>query len=265
MRVETFRGPDLGSVSERVRAALGEEAMIVRTRVLSGAVEVVAAAAHDVERLRGRLEPLPLPQGRAGRPCVVALVGPTGAGKTTTAAKLAVHPGAFGRRRVGLLTLDTYRVGALEQLQTYAEIAGLPLEVAYHAREVPEALKRLRDREVVLVDTPGRSPRAQELNAGWRDLLAAVGPDEVHLVLPATVRADVALAALDAYEPFGTTHLLLSKLDEVPGEAGVAELAFRLDLPARWVTDGQEIPADLHRAGGRILASLGAPAGWGAG
>ena len=118
MRLETFRGPDLGAVSERAYAVLGRDAMIVRTRVLREGdrtvVEVTATPAHEVERLRAQLAPerLPLP-GERGRPFVLALVGPTGAGKTTTAAKLATHPAAFGSWRVGLLTLDTFRVGAV--------------------------------------------------------------------------------------------------------------------------------------------------------
>ncbi len=260
MRLETFRGPDLGSVTARATAVLGDDALVLRTRVLregdGTVVEVTAAAAREVEWLRRQLEPGPLPARGSGRPYVVALVGPTGAGKTTTLAKLATHAGAFGRKRVGLLTLDTYRAGALEQLGTYAEIAGLPLEAVYDAREVPDALKRLRTCDVVLVDTPGRSPRSRELNEGWRGILAAVAPDETHLVVPATVRTDVAMAVRDAFDAFGATHLLLTKLDEVPGETGVAELAMAMELPARWAADGQEIPEDLRPAGPRIVASL---------
>src|SRR5919205_155576 len=267
MRLETFRGPDLARVFEAARQALGEDVMIARTRVLragSGTlVEVVAAAAQEVEQLRRRFD-LPAPslpkavggRGRSG-PFVIALVGPTGAGKTTTAAKLAVHPEAFGAHRVGLLTLDPFRVGALEQLQTYAEIASLPLEVVYASADVPQALRRLSDCEVIVVDTPGRSPRHGKLNAQWAALLEHLSPDEIHLVLPANLRADVAIRLRDSFDRYCTTPMLLTKLDEVPGETGVAELAIQLGLPARWITDGQDVPADLRPAGARILTSLG--------
>ena len=243
--------------------------MILRTRVIrsrpSSLVEIVAVAATDVERLRRRIEPRPLETPGAvqrARPLVVALVGPTGAGKTTTLAKLAVNPAAFGGWKVGLLTIDTFRTGALEQLESYAAITGMPLEVVYSRDEVAGAMERLAGCDVILVDSPGRSPRHPAHNAAWMDLLKAIGPDEVHLVVPASVRLEVATVALDAYDALGVTHLIISKLDEVVEDAGVADIAVELRLPARWITDGQEIPVDLHTAIGRVLSSL---AGYSAG
>jgi flagellar biosynthesis protein FlhF len=274
MNLQTFRGRDLHSVFAQAVASLGDDAMVVRSGSYDedgvALVEIVAARAAEVEALRRRLESAPLPLGSAhvpmaGAPFVLALVGPTGAGKTTTIAKLAVNPRAFGGRRVGLLTLDTYRVGAVEQLGTFAEIAGLPMEVVYGPGDVREARKRLASCEVILVDTPGRSPRLAAGEREWGEALAALEPDEVHLTLPASLRFDLARSVRELFEPRGVTHVLLTKLDEVPGEAGIADLAARAELPARWVADGQEVPADLRSAGPRILASLGArPTGWAA-
>jgi flagellar biosynthesis protein FlhF len=272
MNLRTFRGRDLQQVFEQAASVFGEDVMVLRTHTIREEggvqVEVVAASEAEVESLKRRLEadPLPLPGMRGkGHPLVIALVGPTGAGKTTTIAKLAVHPQAFGGWKVGLVTLDTYRVGAVEQLGTFAEIAGLPLEVIYSRDEVREAKKRLAGCDVVLVDTPGRSPRLAEGEAEWEEILTALAPDEVHLVQPANIRLDIATTVRDRFLHHGTTHLLLSKLDEVPGEMGIAELASRAELPARWVTDGQDVPADLRTATPRIIASLGAsPAGWAA-
>lgn len=265
MVIETFRGHDLAGALTAVRARLGEDALILRTRSRREAgravVEVVATTAHEIESFRARLERAPTRIARPGNesgPLVVALVGPTGAGKTTSAIKLALHASAYGSRDVGVITLDTFRVGALEQLQTYAEIAELPLEVVYGAAEVEGALARLSHLDVILVDTPGRGPTtaAQAQAPAWRTLLRRIGPDEVHLVLPAGLRTDVALWTKELFAPCGPTHLLLSKLDEVPGEEGAAELADQLGLPARWVTTGQEVPLDLHAAAPRLLASL---------
>lgn len=264
MNIQTFRGRDVRRVTMAAEEALGADAMIISTRVLRTKptqVEVVAAEAGDVERLRRRIEPTALArptEERAGRrPRIVALVGPTGAGKTTTVAKLAVNPGAFGGWKVGLLTIDTYRTGALEQLESYAQVTGLALEVVYSPDEVEDALDRLSDCNVILVDTPGRSPRNPEHNKAWMELIDEIGPDEVHLVMPVTMRLDAAVATLEAYDQIGVTHLLLTKLDEVQDDIGVADAADELRLPARWVTDGQEIPADLHPAVPRILGSLG--------
>jgi flagellar biosynthesis protein FlhF len=275
MRPERFRGADLPHVAERARRTLGDDVMILHVRTVRDGgvplVEVLAAPADAVARVRRALEPAPLPvpvRARGARPYVIALVGPTGAGKTTTAAKLAVREGLFGLARTGLLTLDTYRVGGMEQLATYADLAGLPFEVAYEARELAPAMQRLAACDVVIVDTPGRSPAAAELTDRWRALLDQLAPDEVHLCLPATTRPDLALELgrrwRDARRPAGAatphrgaTHLVVTKLDEVPGERGVAELALSLDLPVRWVTDGQEVPADLRPGAPRLVRAYG--------
>ena len=267
MNLQTFRGTDSLRVFEAARVALGDDVMVIRTRSYREAgqsvFEILATTPADVAEFERRLDSAPLPlQGRtarrgSARPVVIALVGPTGAGKTTTIAKLAAHPRAFGERSVGLLTIDTYRVGAVEQLAIVADLAGLPLEVAYGPGEVEDAMRRLASCEVVLIDTPGRSPRAEQLNSEWGALLAEARPDEVHLVLPAILRGDIAEAVRRSFDVHGPTHLLLTKIDEVPGEVGVADLAGAMGLPARWITDGQEIPTDLRPAAPRILASLG--------
>jgi flagellar biosynthesis protein FlhF len=268
MAPERFRGADLSQVADRARRALGEDVMILHTRTLRDGgvpmVEVLAATSDTVDRVRARLEPMPFPRSmRAadGTPYRIALVGPTGAGKTTTAAKLAVRRGMFGTARTGLLTLDTYRVGGMEQLATYAELADVPFEVVYDAREIAGAMKRLSQCDVVIIDTPGRSPASAELTERWRTLLDALTPDEIHLVLPASLRPDLAVDVARAYRATrthrGATHLLMSKIDEVPRESGVADLALSLDMPSRWVTDGQDVPTDLKPGVARILRAYG--------
>lgn len=268
MLLERFRGADFSHVSERARRTLGEDVMILHTRTVRDGgvplVEVMAATSASVESVRERLEPAPFPAGMRtsdGRPYRIALVGPTGAGKTTTAAKLAVRRGMFGTARPGLLTIDTYRVGGMEQLATYAELADVPFEVVYDAQEIDAAMKRLSACEVVIIDTPGRSPASAELTERWRSLLDALAPNEVHLVLPASLRTDLAVDVGRAYastrQHRGATHVLVSKLDEVPRESGIAELALSMGLPSRWVTDGQVVPTDLVTGVPRLLRSYG--------
>lgn len=266
--LERFQGADLTNVADRARRSFGDDVMILHTRMVRDGgvpmVEVMAASATALERIRTRLTAAPFPKTfrkADGLPWCIALVGPTGAGKTTTAAKLAVRAGAFGAAQVGLITIDTYRVAGMEQLATYAELADVPFEVVYDASEVDAARKRMSHCDVVIVDTPGRSPGASELTERWRSLLDAFEPDEVHLVIPATLRADLALHVARAYcmtrAHRGATHLLLTKLDEVPRDSGIADLALSLELPARWITDGQDVPTDLKPGVPRILRAYG--------
>jgi flagellar biosynthesis protein FlhF len=271
MRLETFRGPELRIVTRQIRQVLGEDAMIIRTRVVRGErgdeVEVIAARPQDIEALKQSLD-----GGRAAAtrardrkkvgPYVVALVGPAGAGKTTSLMKVALSPQGVAHRKVGLLTLDTYRVGALEEIQTYAEIADLPVEVAYAPADARAAVARLRGRDVILVDTPGRGFGGTHGEmTRWVETLEALEPDEIHLVLPAGLRLDVARAMRRAVPGVSPTHVLLSKLDESGVDASLVELTEALALPARWVADSPDIPSGLAPAGARILAALGIAGG----
>ncbi len=267
MQLDVFRGSELHRVVKQVRSVLGEDALIVRTRVVKGPkgdlVEILAARPEEVDEFRRRLsgEGTPAadqaPRSRMG-PRVIALVGPAGAGKTTTAVKLALHPRALDARSVGLLTLDTLRVGALEEIQTYAEVADLPLEVAYNAMDAHGALQRLGECDVVLVDCPGRGFGGG--GTDWVKILAAIDPDETHLVVPAGWRPDVAGPLKTALPDVTPTHALFTKIDEVGADAGFVALVEALGLPARWVADSPEIPGGLAAASSRILAALGMPA-----
>jgi len=266
---ETFAGSDLSSLFARARASLGADAVLLDlqragrgraagfTLVACAADEATATPRPSRAARPGRRPAVSVPAagmtprrpggpGRiAAEPVVVALVGPTGAGKTTTIAKLANHPSVFGGWAVGLLSLDTYRIGALEQSRIYAELSGLPFEVAYEEGDIEAARRRLGAREVVLVDTAGRSPRRGADLAATRRQLARLQPDEVHLVLPAGLQAAHARRLLDEHRPLGVTHLLASKLDECPGDDTVFALAVEQGLPMRWAATGQEVPGDL--------------------
>ncbi len=266
MQPERFRGGNMREAMVKVREAMGEDAMVLSSRSgSSGAeswVEIVAASPVDVAEYRRRMknsggrEPMGRGSPRIG-PFILALVGPAGSGKTLTAVKLALSHQAFGRGSVGFITLDTYRVGGVNELQTYAEIAGIPLEVVYSRREIPGALRRLRSCDAIIVDTPGRVPGTPGAAVAWEGLLRELDPQEIHLVLPAGLRIEVARHLASVFRRAGVTHILPAKLDQVPGDAGLAALVEQIKLPARWVADGQEVPGNLRPAGARLLAALG--------
>ena len=268
---ETFRGSEIPTLMAAARDALGLDATVVAIRRIpaaeGGGFELEAADADTATRATRRAADPPrgLMGMRPGRamlhaqqgngPGVIAIVGPTGAGKTTTIAKLACHPRVFHGMGVGLICLDTYRVGAAEQLRIYAELAQVPMAVAYEPREVRAALRRFADCETVLIDTAGRGPRQHDDADAARALLAEAAPMEVHLALPAGLDARHARRILARHRGYGVTHLLLTKTDEFPDDAVVMDLALERGLPMRWLTDGQEVPGDLQSAMPALIAA----------
>lgn len=193
---------------------------------------------------------------RAGRRARrIALVGPTGAGKTTTLAKLAARAHLEHGRRVGLITIDTYRIGAVPQLGAYAGILGAPLEVASTPEELSHALARLNDCDLVFIDTIGRSPLGGGVD-GLVPFLAIAGADEVHLVLSATTRPEDSLRAARSFARLVPNRLIITKVDETDDYGAVAIVSRATGLPLSWIGVGQEVPDDLEAATPERVAAL---------
>lgn len=187
---------------------------------------------------------------------VVALVGPTGVGKTTTVAKLAANFKLVHGLRPGLVTVDTFRIAAVEQLRTYAEIIDLPLAVANSPAEMRKAIDSLGDVDLVLIDTAGRSPRDEVKIRELADFLAEAKPDEVHLVLSATSGERSLRAAVERFAVVRADRLILTKLDEADGLGGVLAAIGQANRPVSYLTTGQAVPDDIEPADRARLAAL---------
>jgi flagellar biosynthesis protein FlhF len=193
---------------------------------------------------------------QAGRRRLVALVGPTGVGKTTTIAKLAAHYRLKEKRSVGLITVDTYRIAAVEQLRTYADIIDLPMQVVSTPREMREAVRRMDNLDLVLMDTAGRSPKDDVKIRELRAFLSEAGADEVHLVLSSVGNPKTMEQTALRFAPVGTTALLLTKLDEASGLGNLLPLVRRCKLPLSYLTNGQNVPDDIETADPQRLSRL---------
>jgi flagellar biosynthesis protein FlhF len=210
----------------------------------------VARLIEEGLRVRG---PVRLSPGRCN---AIALVGPTGVGKTTTIAKLAANFRLKEKSRVGLITVDTYRIGAVEQLRTYADIMDLPMEVVATPREMRKAIERMSDLDLVLIDTAGRSPRDEAHIQELRSMLAEADADEVHLVLSSVTSSDALQRSLEQFREVGATHLLLTKIDEAVGLGSLVPLLRRCELPLTYMTNGQNVPSDILPVQRRVLSRL---------
>jgi flagellar biosynthesis protein FlhF len=184
---------------------------------------------------------------------VIALVGPTGVGKTTTIAKIAARAMLESGLRVVLITVDTYRIGACEHLGRYGEIMGVKTHVARDATSLAAAVARA-DADLVLIDSAGRSDA--ETIANQMGLLRAAPGVEMHLVLSAASGAREIAAAARRYREHGVQRLIFSKLDEADGPGSVLSAVASLPRPVSCVTDGQRVPDDLHAATGNLLVDL---------
>ncbi len=190
---------------------------------------------------------------------IVALVGPTGVGKTTTVAKLAARYALRnGQRSIALVTTDSYRIGAHEQLITYGRILGVPVQVASDADELQATLKNLMDRNLVLIDTAGMGQRDLRLSEQFAILSGTGTPIQTYLVLSATTQTAVHDEVLRTFDRTLLKGCILSKVDEAMSLGGLLSLLIQKQLPLAYVANGQRVPEDLHPARGKDLVGRAA-------
>jgi flagellar biosynthesis protein FlhF len=187
---------------------------------------------------------------------IIFFVGPTGVGKTTTLAKLAARLSLLENKKVGFITADTYRIAAVDQLRTYSEILGIPLEVIYEADEMILALKKFKDKELILVDTAGRSHKNENLQADLTELIEKIEKPEIFLVISLTTGYKDIVSILESYQFLGDFKLLFTKLDETNTVGNILNLRVNSNKPISYITNGQSVPDDIEVADIDVLAEL---------
>lgn len=176
---------------------------------------------------------------------IVHLVGPTGVGKTTTVAKLAAEQVLKHRRKVGFITSDTYRIAAVEQLKTYANILNVPLEVVFSPNELARAFHKLEDRDIIFMDTAGRNFRNEMYVSELNSLLQTSGPSETYLVLNLTTRYRDMKAIVNNFSRFKFDKFLLTKSDETRTYGAMLNLLHDFPQMLSYITTGQNVPEDI--------------------
>jgi flagellar biosynthesis protein FlhF len=190
----------------------------------------------------------------------MALIGPTGVGKTTTLAKIAAGYLATRSSSIALITIDTYRIAAVEQLKVYGEIMHLPVEVVINQHQLAEALERHGDKELILIDTAGRSPldtlSIEEIQSFFTPELHI----ENHLVLSATTRDSELLATLKKFSGFTIHSTIFTKIDECSHLGVLLNTQIQNSSPISFITNGQRVPEDIVETNKQQLAKLIVPA-----
>ncbi|HEX2972759.1 MAG TPA: flagellar biosynthesis protein FlhF [Tepidisphaeraceae bacterium] len=198
----------------------------------------------------------PIVRTKTSGPHVVALIGPTGVGKTTTIAKLAANLKLRERRRVGLITIDTYRIAAVDQLKKYADILGSPLRVVNSPDDLRDAILAMSDCEFVLIDTAGRSPSDALKLSELKSFLNAARPDEVHLVLSTTASQECIESAIARFSEVRVDKIIFTKLDEAVHVGVVLNVVRKVNKSLSYITTGQDVPNDIEVGRPRKLAQL---------
>ena len=189
-------------------------------------------------------------------PRIVAVLGTTGVGKTTTLAKIAAKFVLDQKIEAVLITADTYRISAVEQLKTYSDILGLPLEIVYSPAELSAALDRHKDRELILIDTAGRSRQSFQQMQDLKDMLSVHSRIEKHLVISATTKITDARDMMEKFAIVEPEKIIITKVDETGTLGLIPNLLKDKNIMLSYFTTGQGVPEDIELANVNILTDL---------
>lgn len=245
LRDNDFDTPYIRKISETLRGELRAADLDNREGVHEAAAGLIA---DSIPCYRN---------GNETKPRVFVLVGPTGVGKTTTIAKLAAVNGlSDSGSDVRILTVDSFRIGARAQVETYGEIMGIPVKAVDDYEDLRAQIALASDADLILVDTIGKSPRDTEKIEQMRKLLEACGGSaEVHLALSATTKTADLREIMEQFEIFGYRSVVLTKLDETSRVGNLIAVLSKTGTPVSYYTDGQSVPVDIALASPSRLVS----------
>ncbi len=187
---------------------------------------------------------------------VIALVGPTGVGKTTTIAKLALIAKIIHKLDVGLISIDTYRLGAIDQLKSFADVSHTDFLVAYEPEEMPALMKKFAKKDIVFIDTVGRNHKNDAQLKSNLDFLSSVKIDETFLVLSAASSTRNLVEIAKKFKIFNYSAFIMSKIDEAVVHGNMINLSTKTGSPIAFLTNGQTIPDDIISADKDYIANL---------
>ncbi|GAA0178063.1 flagellar biosynthesis protein FlhF [Clostridium sediminicola] len=179
---------------------------------------------------------------------ILSFIGPTGVGKTTTIAKIAAKESIVNNKKVGLITLDTYRIGAVEQLKTYADILNIPLEVVVKKEDMQKALIKFKKYDLILIDSTGRSYKNKEQIQELNQYIAGIENMSTYLVISLTTKYRDIKAIIDSYSLIGFDKYILTKIDESSGYGNIINIAKYIQKPLSHLCIGQNVPDDIEKA-----------------
>lgn len=209
---------------------------------------------HTLREYVQDISPIKLDGKKKGN--LVFIVGPTGVGKTTTIAKLAANMTFLDGKSTALITLDTYRISAAEQLRTFADIMGIPISVVFTVAEMREAVNKYREKDIVFVDTAGRSPYNDEQMDELSQYVNIAQPDETILVMSVTTDSNDLIDIYHQFEDIGIDKLIFTKLDETSTYGQMLNAIYEIKKPIAYLTTGQNVPDDIEIPDSLSLARM---------
>lgn len=237
----------LASLFERMLKELSPEEIQDSKKVMQKAKKVMITMLQEASEKHGSLQT---------DISLVTFIGPTGVGKTTTLAKLAAESTLARQKKVGMITSDTYRIAAVEQLKTYANILNVPLKIVYSAEDLVPTLERLTGCDMIFMDTAGRNYRNKEYVEEINRLLRSPLPNETFLVLSITAKQEDLEAIIESFKDVRIDKVIFTKTDETRTYGSIFNLVIKYKLALSYITTGQNVPDDIETANPEKVAEL---------